>query len=57
MIGASKFDEIYKTLKDLKYRIIIIGDVLQLPPVQDSYFFKALHYSEFSKKSIRIDLT
>ena len=53
MLGKSAMDYLWAVLQKMTYKykkmpqLIILGDVLQLPPIGDQYFFKSDYYEYF----------
>ena len=58
MMGSVLFEQLYewanKGKKDDHAQLILSGDFLQLPPVNDRFFFQASSFFEFAKNAFMV---
>jgi ATP-dependent exoDNAse (exonuclease V) alpha subunit len=61
MMGSMLFEQLYEWTNSGKAadhaQLILSGDFLQLPPVNDRFFFQASSFFEFAKNAVMIKLT
>lgn len=60
MMGSVLFEQLYEWANKVKKdraQLILSGDFLQLPPVNDRFFFQASSFFEFAKSAVLIKLT
>ena len=59
MMGSCLFENLYDWANKgkTKAQLILSGDFLQLPPVNDPFFFQASSFFEFAKSCVLVKLT
>ena len=65
MIGAYLFDKLNEVAKIVRYnkkvwggiQMILVGDLLQLPPVKDKWIFRSRSFEKLMRKGVVVSLT
>lgn len=57
MMGSVLFEEVFEWATKGKHHLVLSGDFLQLPPVNDRFFFQSSSFYEFAKEAVMIKLT